>query len=232
MRAKVYAVVPAAGLGSRMGTDIPKQYLHVAGKPVLQRTLEVLHAHAAIQSIVVALATNDDRWPAIAAAFPDKLSIVEGGEERCHSVLAAIEALAGVAGDADWVLVHDAARPCLRGQDIDRMLAELQGGEIGGVLATPVRDTLKRSDIAMLVSETVNRESLWHALTPQMFRIGALRAAIRAALERGVTVTDEAQAIEIAGGQVRIVRGHADNIKITHPADLDLAALVITAQGR
>lgn len=215
-----------------MRTEIPKQYLQLAGKPVLQHTLEALAGHPAVAAVAVAISDDDSSWPAVADAVEGVVYVTGGGAERCHSVLAGIDALRGVADEQDWVMVHDAARPCLRAADIDRMIAELGDSTSGGILAVPVRDTLKRCSDALEIEQTVDRTRLWHALTPQMFRLGALREAIVAALEKGLIVTDEAQAIEVAAGVVRVVEGHADNIKITHPDDLALAEIFLQAQGR
>ncbi len=228
----VWAVVPAAGRGSRMGAATPKQYLQLAGKPILQHTLEVLIGHSRIAGVSIAISAADPRWPAIDAALSATVHVTNGGAERCHSVLAGIDALSEVAGEHDWVLVHDAARPCLRTADIDRMIDELSVSPWGGILAAPVRDTLKRCNEAGEIEQTVDRTHLWHALTPQMFRLGVLHEAISAALDKGHIVTDEAQAIEAAGGIVRVVEGHADNIKITRPADVALAEIFLRAQGR
>jgi len=230
--AKVWAVVPAAGKGSRMGTEIPKQYLLLAEKSVLHHTLEVLTGHAQIAGVAIAISADDLRWPEIAAAFSSSMHVARGWLERCHSVLAGIEALSEVASEHDWVMVHDAARPCLRAADIGRLIGELIDDPCGGILAVPVRDTLKRCNEAREIEQTVDRTRLWHALTPQMFRLGVLREAIGAAPDKGLIVTDEAQAIEAAGGVPRVVEGHADNIKITHPADLALAEIFLQAQGR
>ncbi len=228
---QVYAVVPAAGAGKRMGAAIPKQYLELAGRTVLEHTLARLAAHPRIARVVVAVSAGDEFYPALAPRLSPKVRDVVGGAERCHSVLAALDSLALVAGLNDWVMVHDAARPCVRTADLDRMLAELERHAVGGILAAPVRDTLKRCAADGAIVATVDRSALWHALTPQMFRLGVLRDAIRAALAEGVLVTDEAMAIERAGLVPRVVAGHTDNLKITHPEDLALAAAILAAQG-
>lgn len=154
--------------------------------------------------------------------------VAAGGDERRDSVLSGLHVLSGHAADDDWVLVHDAVRPCLRDEDMDRLMNELCLDEVGGLLATPVRDTMKRSNGDNRVRETVSRQSLWHALTPQMFRLGALRDAIRLTVDEDRDVTDEAQAMELAGGRPRLVQGHEDNIKITRPQDLRLAEMILT----
>ena len=229
---RVWAVVPAAGKGMRMGAEVPKQYLPLAGKPVVQHTLEVLSGHAQVAGVAIVISADDTVWPSLAGSMRWDLRVATGGVERCHSVLAGLNILGEVADDDDWVMVHDAARPCLRATDIDRMISELKLSTWGGILAVPVGDTLKRCNAANEIEKTVDRTQLWRALTPQMFRIGTLRAAIGAALEKSIVVTDEAQAIEAVGGIPRVVQGHADNIKITHPADLALAKIFLQAQGR
>lgn len=228
----VWAVVPAAGKGMRMGSEVPKQYLPLAGKPVLQHTLEILTGHAQIAGVAIVISADDARWSGFANSFEADLRVATGGAERCHSVLAGLNNLGDVANDDDWVMVHDAARPCLRPGDIDRMIEELSASPSGGILAVPVGDTLKRCNAAHEIEGTVDRTQLWRALTPQMFRIGTLRRAIIASLDKGIVVTDEAQAIEAYGEIPRVVQGHADNIKITHPSDLALAEIFLQAQGR
>ena len=230
MNAALYAVVPAAGAGKRMGSATPKQYLEIAGRSVLEHTLWRLAGHALICKVVVAISAGDEYFEALRTRLPAKIASVSGGAERCHSVLAALHALALEAAADDWVMVHDAARPCVRSADLDRMIATLGDDEVGGILAVPVRDTVKRCDENGAIIATVDRTQLWHALTPQMFRLGTLTRAIEAALASGVIVTDEAQAIERAGLSPRVVAGHADNIKITHPEDLSLAGLILAAQ--
>ncbi len=231
MKATVYAVVPAAGAGKRMGSAIPKQYLELAGRTVLEHTLWRLAGHALITKVVVAISAGDEYYEGLRTRLPAKVSDVRGGAERCLSVLAALHALSTQAAPDDWVLVHDAARPCVRVADLDRMLETLGDSEVGGILAAPVRDTLKRCAADGAIVATVERSQLWHALTPQMFRLGTLTRAIETALADGVIVTDEAQAIERLGLTPRVVAGHADNLKITHPEDLALAALILAAQG-
>lgn len=214
-----WVVIPAAGRGTRMGGSRPKQYLELAGTPVLAHTLRCFVGHPAVAGIVVALAPDDSDWATLDASLRAAVDVADGGAERADSVRNGLAALAGRATDHDWVLVHDAARPCLRRADLDRLLAELTDHPTGGLLAVPVRDTLKRV-VDGQVSETVSREALWHAQTPQMFRLGLLRDALAAHPE----VTDEAMAMERAGHAVRVVEGHADNLKITRPEELELAA--------
>jgi len=228
---RYWAVVPAAGVGRRMGGDIPKQYLSLNDRPVIEHTLDRLTGHAAISKVLVALAPDDGWWSETAFANHADVLRVDGGTERCHSVLNALQRLSELADDTDWVLVHDAARPCLRASDIDRLIEQLSDHPTGGLLGMPVRDTMKRADDSGRVKETVCRENLWHAYTPQMFRLGPLRDALSTALEQGSLVTDEASAMELAGLAPMLVEGHPDNIKITRPEDLPLAAFYLSQQG-
>lgn len=228
---RYWAVIPAAGIGRRMGGDVPKQYLKVLGKTILEHTIERLAMHPDIQGIVVSLSRGDPYWPELAFSIDKPLYIVEGGAERCHSVLNALDYLSDIASDNDWVLVHDAARPCIRQDDIERLIIELTGHPVGGLLGIPVSDTMKRTDDTGEVQQTVERSHLWRALTPQMFRLGELRHAISRSLGTGQLVTDEASAMEAVGKAPRMVEGHGDNIKITRPQDLQLAELYLTQQG-
>lgn len=214
-----------------MGAARPKQYLPLAGKTVLEWTLERLCAQPQLQGLMVALAPDDAHWESLEMDCALPLWCVDGGAERCHSVLNALHALADRAAPDDWVLVHDAARPCVRNSDIDRLIESGRHHGVGALLAIPVRDTMKRCDASGTVSETVSREHLWLALTPQMFRLGALRQALGDAIAGAVLVTDEASAMERAGLSPRVVPGHSDNIKITRPEDLALAQFYLQQQG-
>ena len=221
---KFHAVIPAAGAGSRMGADIPKQYLALAGQTVLEHSLDALLACERIATVVLVLSADDERWPEIMHRYKDsRVETVTGGAERCHSVLNGLEHLTGTAGVDDWVLVHDAARPCVRRQDIEMLMTRLEDHEVGGLLGVPVADTMKQVDSDSMILKTVERDGLWRALTPQMFRLGPLRDALQQAIASGVMVTDDASAMEMAGYRARMVEGQADNIKITRPADLQLA---------
>lgn len=227
---RYWAVVPAAGKGTRMGADRPKQYLELCGRTVLEHTLAALLAEPRVAGIVVALAPDDGYGRALLARLAPRVTATTGGAERCHSVLNGLAALPAAA-EQDWALVHDAARPCLRRRDLATLIDTLATDPCGGILAVPVRDTLKRCAEDGHVEHTVDRARLWHALTPQMFRVGALRDALRAALAARRLVTDEAQAIELAGGAPRVVEGHADNLKITRAEDLSLAAHYLRIQN-
>lgn len=226
-----WAVVPAAGVGRRMGGPTPKQYLELRGRKVIDHTIERILLHPAIDGLFLALGEDDGWWEETEFAGHPELVRVCGGVERCHSVFNALEMLGRRAHHEDWVLVHDAARPCVRRSDIDRLIDAAGTNEVGGLLGMPVRDTMKRTDTKALVLETVERSHLWHAFTPQMFRYGVLRDALKGALEAGIPVTDEASAIEWAGFRPLMVEGHADNLKITRPEDLSLAAYYLAQQA-
>jgi len=215
-----------------MGGEVPKQYLQLLGRSVLDHTLERLVGHRRIAGVLVALSPTDRWWADSAFCRHPRVTRVAGGAERCHTVHNALVQLAGFAAVDDWVLVHDAARPCLRRSDLDRLLERLSGHPVGGLLGTPVRDTMKRASAVGEVQETVPRQGLWHAYTPQMFRLGQLRHALEQAIEAGQLVTDDASAMELAGWRPLLVEGHPDNIKITQPGDLGLAAFHLEQQER
>lgn len=226
-----HAVVPAAGAGRRFGAAVPKQYLMLAGRTLMQHTLDRLAAMPDIARVMVAIAADDDRMASLTWAHPERLRFVTGGAERMDSVLAGLDALAADgAPPEDWVLVHDVARPLLRAADVARLLRLASAHPVGGLLAHPVRDTMKRADAAGQVAASVPRERLWHALTPQMFRLGELREALLAARRDGAVVTDEASALERLGRQPLLVEGALDNLKITYPDDLALAEALLQAQ--
>ena len=225
-----WVVIPAAGAGTRMGTSMPKQYLPLLGKTVIAHTLERLSSHPRIAGVVVVIAAGDMHWSSVSSASAMTPIITEGGIERYHSVLNGLRKLAQSAQPHDWVLVHDAARPCIRHADIDTLINNLADHEVGGLLGVPVSDTVKRTDNAGNIVETVNRHGLWRALTPQMFRLEVLTHALQQVVTQHLSVTDEAAAMELCGFAPRMIEGHADNIKITHPADLALAELYIKQQ--
>lgn len=224
---RIFAVVPAAGVGRRMGSQIPKQYLTLAGCTVIEHTLQCLLNHPRIQSVVVALSATDTWWQNIACANNAKILLATGGIERCHSVLNALAILHDVTADDDWVLIHDAVRPCLSNEDLDKLFISLNEHPIGGLLGIPVRDTMKRTEITGTVINTVPRTNLWHAYTPQMFRFKLLHHALNLALQQGSIVTDETEAMELAGYKPIMVEGHINNLKITRPEDLILAEFFI-----
>lgn len=224
---RYWAVIPAAGTGTRMQATLPKQYLTVNNKPVIEYTLSAFCNHERISGVVVAISPQDTCWTNLRIAAHPKIRTITGGEERCHSVLNCLYYLRGIADVDDWVLVHDAVRPCISKQDIDILIRELNGHPAGGLLALPVRDTMKRADDRNIVCETVDRDKLWHALTPQMFHLGDLTGAIEAAVEKGQIVTDECQAMEMTGAKPLLVRGRFQNIKVTHKDDLPLVELYL-----
>lgn len=227
----VWAVIPAAGRGTRFGGEIPKQYLEAAGKPLIAHALDALLAHPRVVGAVVALAADDARWPGWDALRGKPILRCTGGGERADSVLASLRALPPTVSADALVLVHDAARPNLRGEDVGRLIAAAEADADGAILAAPVRDTLKRADEQARIAGTEPREGLWRALTPQAFRRGALTAALEGARTAGIVVTDEAMAMERMGAKPRLVEGREDNIKVTTPSDLALATYLLTQRS-
>lgn len=225
-----WAVIPAAGIGKRMCADRPKQYLPVAGKTVIEHTLSTFLKHPRIQGITVAIGPDDPYWKQLEYSRDDRVHLVTGGVERADSVRNALRSLEGNLDGEDWVLVHDAARPCLRYTDLDRLLVELGGDSIGGILATPARDTLKQVGPEGEIQTTIDRSRLWHAQTPQMFHFKLLLDALDRGIACGQVITDESSVIEQAGFHPRIVEGHADNIKITCPEDLPYAEWLLSCR--
>lgn len=220
-----WVVIPAAGIGARMQSDRPKQYLPLAGRTLIEHTLDCFLGQPGLKGLVVCLAHDDPWWPNLACANDTRIQRAQGGSERADSVLAGLEMLLNNgAGTEDWVLVHDAARPNLAQSDLVKLLATLADDAVGGLLAVPVRDTLKRADAAGRVASTPDRSLFWQAYTPQMFRLGALHNALEQALASGVTITDEASAMEYAGLAPLLVEGRSDNIKVTRPEDLEWLA--------
>lgn len=220
---RFWAVIPAAGVGSRMQADRPKQYLPLAGATVIQHTLGIFLRHPGVSGVAVAIGAGDPYFHRLDITAEKPLKVVDGGSERCHSVLNALRGLAALAEPQDWVLVHDAARPCLSKRDLEALMETLRDDPVGGILATPVRDTKKRAGPDGRIAATVDRAQLWRAFTPQMFRLSALEEALERALKEGFLVTDEASAMEHAGLAPRLVEGSTENIKITRPEDLSLA---------
>lgn len=216
-----WVVIPAAGVGSRMRADRPKQYLKLAGRTILEHTLDCFLEHPGLKGLVVSLAVDDPYWPSLGYAGDPRIRRAAGGSERADSVLSGLRMLSELGANVDdWVLVHDAARPNLTRSDLDKVLGELASDPVGGLLAVPVRDTLKRAGADGRVRETVDRSVIWQAYTPQMFRFGALEGALAGALAAKVAITDEASALEWAGQSPRLIEGRADNVKITRPEDL------------
>ena len=229
---KTWVVIPAAGVGRRMGGPVAKQYLPLMGKPILQHSIERMASMRSVAAVMVVVGPEDDWWPDIAAklqtSMGDRLLSTLGGAERCDSVLNGLRAL--TADTNDWVLVHDAARPCVDQCSLDRLVQAAATSPEGCILAVPVRDTMKRSGADGLIRQTVSRELLWHALTPQMFQYGQLINALEQAVQQGAVVTDEASAMEFSGFSPRLIEGSEANIKITKPGDLELAEFYMTQQ--
>jgi 2-C-methyl-D-erythritol 4-phosphate cytidylyltransferase len=223
-QARCWAVIPAAGTGSRMGDALPKQYLEVAGATLLEHALGTLLGCEHIAAAVVALHPEDNRAANLSVIQDSRVRTVTGADQRCDSVLAGLDALVSLAAPEDWVLVHDAARPCLQQEDLRRLIETVMATQMGGILAEPIVDTVKQATEDSRVLRTLDRATLWRAQTPQMFRISELRSALVRSQEQGLTVTDEASAMEMAGYPVQLIPGSATNLKVTVPADLSLAA--------
>lgn len=226
---KFWLVIPAAGVGSRMGADRPKQYLALNGKTIIERTLERLLGFNTWSGVFVALGENDSYWGHLPIAGDARISRVAGGKERADSVLNALNHILPLASPHDWVLVHDAARPLITEASVQKLLS-ISHSAVGGVLAVPVSDTLKTVNSANEISATLDRRGIWQAQTPQMFRLGLLHAALTKGLSEGASITDEASAIELAGYKPLIVEGRSDNLKITRAEDLALAEFILSQQ--
>lgn len=221
---RCWAVLPAAGTGSRMGGELPKQYLQVAGATLLEHSLSALLGCAQIAGVVVALHPQDSHAALLPLLQDPRVTTVAGAAQRSGSVLAGLDALSARAAPQDWVLVHDAARPCLHAADIARLIELVRAANTGGILAEPIVDTVKQASADARVLRTLDRATLWRAQTPQMFRLDELRLALRRAQALELTVTDEASAMELAGYPVQLIAGPPGNLKVTVPADLPLAA--------
>jgi 2-C-methyl-D-erythritol 4-phosphate cytidylyltransferase len=225
---KYFAIVPAAGSGQRMQSAQAKQYLQIGSRCILQITLETLLAEQQIEQVIVCLATDDSEWAKLACATDDRITAAQGGDTRAQSVINGLNCLNGIADDSDWVLVHDAARPCLGSSMLRNFLLQLQSDEVGGILAVPAKDTLKQvQEGSEYVAKTLDRSQIWHAQTPQMFRYGLLRQALSDALDSHLQITDESSAMEAAGFPVKLIEGDSKNIKITTPEDLMFARSII-----
>jgi 2-C-methyl-D-erythritol 4-phosphate cytidylyltransferase len=226
---KIFALVPAAGQGTRMGDALPKQYLPLAGRPMMFYSLEVLASVERIAHVIAVLSPLDRHWGAYDwSAFPDKIeAMFAGGANRGASVANALAALEGRAAKDDWILVHDAARPCIQRELVDQFLDEVGDDPIGGLLAMPLAETLKRAEESQRVSETIARGGLWRAQTPQMFRYDLLRRG----LARRPDATDESQAVEALGHGPRLVQGENSNLKVTFAEDLPIAEMILAQRG-
>lgn len=218
-----FALIPAAGIGARLGADIPKQYLSLAGKPMLRHTVDAFSACARIAHTFVVASPNDGWVDDVILADSSGVTVLRcGGAMRRDSVLNGLQAMQAQVAEHDWVLVHDAARPGLTPALIEKLIATISDDPVGGLLALPVADTIKR--VVNGVLETVPREGMWLAQTPQMFRYGQLQQALQAHKD----VTDEASAIESMGLMPRLVHGHVRNSKVTLPADMELVGMYLT----
>ena len=224
--ADYWVVIPAAGSSRRLGGEIRKQYLHIGNKTILEHAVHATRSHRDSAGVVVAIAADDDLWPDIDVRLPLPVRTVTGGATRARSVLAGLEHLADFCAHDQLVLVHDAARPCLSRQDLRQLLTVATGELDGAVLAVAMTDTVKRVADGR-VAQTLPREDLVRAVTPQAFRLGALRSAIEAALAAGVEPTDECAAMERVGYRPRVVLGSSDNIKVTFPGDLEHAERIL-----
>jgi 2-C-methyl-D-erythritol 4-phosphate cytidylyltransferase len=230
MSVRRYGLIPAAGQGARLGAETPKQYLELRGEPMLMHAVRALVASPLIEVAFVVLAPDDERYATHDwRAFGDRVAPLWcGGATRRDSVLNGLVAMANVVNPDDWVLVHDAARPCLARADVERLIDEVGDDDGGGILAVPLADTLKRADEAQRIAATEPRERLWLAQTPQMFRHGTLLRALGGA---GV-VTDEASAVEALGLRPKLVAGSVRNFKVTFAGDLAIAAALLEEGAR
>lgn len=224
-KTKIWALIPAAGIGSRMQAELPKQYLQIDGKTILEHSLSKFLDHPSIDKVVVALHPNDIYWSKLNVSKHPKVIIVEGGKTRAESVLNGLKAIQQQDGSNDWVMVHDAARPCLDVASIDALIQAGKSSEQGAILAIPSVDTVKLANANQTIDKTLNREQIWLAQTPQYFPVELLCSAIEAGLQRGLPITDEASAIEACGKQPALVIGTRKNIKVTEPEDMMLASV-------
>jgi len=237
---KVWVIIPASGIGSRMQSAVPKQYLLVHGKTILEHTIRCFIDHCEVAGILVVTSESDSHWDKLKqsickVAHRLPLHSTVGGAERADTVLKGLSYLSNTLElkPNQWVMVHDAARPCLKEADIDKLLAvRFDNNSDGGILATPVRDTLKRADATNAIIETPSRDALWQAQTPQLFKLAPLLTAIRRSKQAGLLITDEASAMEQSRRVVRLVEGSSDNIKVTTPSDLKIVNCLIEGESR
>ncbi len=230
-KSSTWAIVPAAGLGQRMGKELPKQYLTINGKTILERTLERLLSIDSITAVVVALNKDDTYFRGLSIAKNSRVMTTIGGRERCDSVLSALHSLQHKAFDGDCVLVHDAARCCILPTRIEHLITTLKDDKVGGLLGVPASDTLKQISDKNNITQTLDRTSIWQAQTPQLFPYTLLKNSLEKALCDQQVITDEASAVEYCGLQPQMVMGHYDNIKVTHPDDIAIASAIISHQN-
>ena len=217
---KYWVVIPAAGIGRRMGSNIPKQYVSVNGKTIVEHTIDNFIGRKEIENICIAISESDKHWPALPISKNKKIITTIGGSERYESVYNALCALKDKANDDDWVLVHDAVRPCLKKSIIDRLITDISSNDVGGILALPCFETMKKVNNNRYIEETINREIIWRAQTPQVFKYKKLLLAIEKAINENIHITDEAMAMELLNYKPIVIMGDEKNIKITHQIDL------------
>ncbi len=221
----VTAIIPAAGNGSRLQADFPKQYLRIGRHSILEHAINALLRHPCIQKVIVIIGSEDQKFKRLPTISDPRVNVSIGGKNRIDSVLAGLKLVLS----GEWILIHDAARPCLHPDDLSRLLAIMEHSKVGGILAAPVRDTIKRARPGQsTIDHTLERKDLWHALTPQLFPIRLLRDCLKRTVERGIAFTDEASALEYCGYRPLLVKGRSDNIKITWPEDLAIATFYLT----
>jgi len=217
---KYWVVIPAAGIGRRMGGDIPKQYVSVNGKTIVEHTIDNFIGRKEIENICIAISESDKFWSALPISKNKKMITTIGGNERYESVYNGLCALKDKANNDDWVLVHDAVRPCLKKSIIDRLITDINSNDVGGILALPCFETMKKVNNNRHIEETINREIIWRAQTPQVFKYKKLLLAIENAINENIHITDEAMAMELLNYKPIVIMGDEKNIKITHQTDL------------
>ena len=224
-KVKYWVIVPAAGSGSRMQNTVAKQYLDVLGKTIIEHTIDVFLNSTHVHQVLVCLPESDSRFQQLEISKSPRVITVEGGDSRAQSVLNGLLTLN--AADEDWVLVHDAARPCFSDELLNKLITELADDDVGGIMAVRAKDTLKLADPDNRINTTVDRSTIWQAQTPQMFRFHLLKESLSSALQKSVAITDEASALEWAGYQPKLVEGDARNLKVTTPEDLALVEFLL-----
>ena len=229
-QARLWAVIPAAGSGSRFSKTELKQYQYIQDQTVLEHTIQRLNT-LNLAGYILVIGENDTFAQTLSFQNQEKLHFCLGGTERVHSVLNALIYLSTIADDEDWILVHDAARPCVSSQDLQNLVDQALEMNQSAILAVPVRDTLKRVQHLKQIEKTVSRECLWQAQTPQIAKLKTLKQAIELALKNEIVITDEASALEYMNIPVQVIQGRSDNIKITYPDDLELASLILQTQN-
>jgi len=236
MKPRYWVIIPAAGIGSRMQADRPKQYLQLSDKTVIEHTLNNLLKYPCFNALYVGLSSSDPYWKTLPLSQNENIHTYEGGNERVDTVLNGLRALADKAQPDDWVLVHDVARPCISLKDIEVLVTQLEDHPVGGILGVPVTDTVKKVEGGQVgggqIVETIDRSTLWRAYTPQMFRYQTLLSALEKGLNKGLAITDEASAIEAEGLTPEMVKGSVNNIKITQPGDIELAEFYLSKQEK